>query len=157
VSANFWTSVPSWLNPLNSSSSNLGQWLATSFPNLYGAGTGSHCMINSNGSYFSNSQVLSDYCKFSGGDQQVLSAALSVYFTSTNLSCSNTSWYNGFFSTSSAGSGMNTCNVGNNGAAFGLANNTTTTVMQLLTDVNNNTIAGCSVSSGVNTLFCGIN
>ena len=157
VSANFWTSCWSWQNPLSYSSSNLGEWLATSFPNLYGAGTGSHCLINSNGTYFSNGQVLSCLGNFSGNDLQVLSAALSVYFTSTTLSGSNASWYNNFLHTSSAGCGMDICNVGSSGSAFGVANNTCMTVMQLLEAANSNTKCGSSVSSGIGSAFSCIN
>ena len=52
---------------------------------------------------------------------------------------------------------MDTYNVGVNGAAFGVANNTTLTVMQLLVDLNANTSVGAAVSSGANAVFSGIN
>ena len=52
---------------------------------------------------------------------------------------------------------MDTYNVGVNGAAFGVANSTTLTVMQLLVDLNANTSAGAAVSSGANAVFSGIN
>ncbi|HEV3339673.1 MAG TPA: SpaA isopeptide-forming pilin-related protein, partial [Pirellulales bacterium] len=151
------------LNKLNGSSSatSLALWLATTFPNLYGAGAGSHSLVNSGGSYFTDSQVVSAYSKFAGGDQQVLSAALSVYTTSVDLagSASATSYAKSpvGLNTSLAGSGMDTYNVGVNGAAFGVANNTVATVMQLLVDVNANTSPGASVSSGANAVFSGIN
>ena len=131
-----------------SSATSLAQWLATTFPNLYGSGAGSHSLVNSNGSYFTNSQVASAYAKFTGGDQQVLSAALSVYCTSTNLAGTNVHSTDSHFNTSPAGSGMDTYSVGINGAAFGVANNTTLTVMQLLADLNANTSAGAAVSFG---------
>ena len=135
----------------------MAQWLATTFPNLYGSGAGSHSLVNSNGTYFTNSQVASAYAKFTGGDQQVLSAALSVYATSTNLAGTNVHSTDSHFNTSPAGSGMDTYNVGVNGAAFGLANNTTLTVMQLLVDLNAGTTAGAAVASGANAVFSGIN
>ena len=95
--------------------------------------------------------------KFTGGDQQVLSAALSVYATSIDLAGTNVQAIDSHFNTSLAGSGMDTYNVGANGAAFGLANNTTLTVMQLLVDLNANTTAGAAVSFGANAVFSGIN
>ena len=152
----------SLLNKLNGSSSatNLAQWLATTFPNLYGSGAGSHSLVNSNGSYFTNSQVASAYSKFSGGDQQVLSAALSVYATSINFEGSSAAAYAKSpvgLNTSLSGSGMDTYNVGVNGAAFGVANNTVLTVMQLLVDLNANTGVGSAVSSGANAVFSGLN
>ncbi len=88
----------------------------------------------------------------------MLSAALSVYATSINLAGTNVhSYTDSHFNTSLAGSGMDTYNVGTNGAAFGVANNTTLTVMQLLTDLNASTSAGAAVSSGANAVFSGIN
>ncbi len=56
------------LDKLNggSSATNLAQWLATTFPNLYGSGAGSHSLVNSNGSYFTNSQVVSAYLQVHG-------------------------------------------------------------------------------------------
>ncbi len=141
----------------SSSATSLAKWLATTFPNLYGSGAGSHSLVNSNGSYFTNSQVVSAYAKFTNGDQQVLSAALSVYATSTSLAGTNVRNTDSHFNTSAAGSGMDTYNVGVNGAAFGLANNSTWTVMQLLVDLNASTGAGAAVASGANTVFSGIN
>ena len=87
----------------------------------------------------------------------MLSAALSVYSTSTNLAGTNVHGTDSHFNTSPAGSGMDTYSVGANGAAFGLANSTTLTVMQLLTDLNAGTSAGAAVASGANTVFSGIN
>ncbi|HTQ39236.1 MAG TPA: SdrD B-like domain-containing protein [Pirellulales bacterium] len=141
-------------------STDLAQWLATSFPNLYGAGAGSHSLVNSNGTYFTTTQVAAAYSKFSGGDQQVFSAALSVYATSIGLEGSTGASYAKStvgLTTSLYGSAMDTVNVGSNGAAFGVANNTTLTVMQLLSYLNANTNAGSSVSSGASSIFSSIN
>ncbi len=159
--AGYWctTTGQNVIKCLNGSSSStcLAQWLATCYPNLYGSGTGSHCLINSNGTYFTNSQVASAYSKFTGGDEQVLSAALSTYCTSVNLAGLNVHNTDTHFTTSLAGSGMYTYNVGVNGATFGLANSSTCTVMQLLMNVNHMTNAGSSVTSGANAVFSGIN
>jgi uncharacterized repeat protein (TIGR01451 family) len=161
AAASYWstTTGQNLIKSLNggSSATSLALWLATSFPNLYGSGVGSHCLINSNGSYFNNSLVASAYANFTGGDQQVLSAALSVYATSINLAGTNVHSTDSHFNASLAGSGMDTYNVGTNGSAFGLANSSTLTVMQLLTDLNASTNAGSAVSSGANLVFSGIN
>ena len=140
-----------------STATSLAQWLATTFPNLYGSGAGSHSLVNSNGTYFTNAQVASAYSKFTGADEQVLSAALSVYATSINLAGTNVDSTDSHFVTSLAGSGTETYSVGANGAAFGVANNTTLSVQQLMVDLNANTKAGAAVSSGGNAVFSGIN
>ena len=159
----FWSSTngQNLIKQLNGSPSatNLAQWLAQTFPNLYGSGAGSHSLVNSNGTYFTDTQVASAYSKFSGSDQQVLAAALSVYSTSIGLAGSSAITYAKSLglNTSLYGSSMDTISVGSNGAAFGVANNTTLTIMQLLVDLNADTSVGASVSSGANTLFTSIN
>ena len=135
----------------SSSSTQAAQWLATTFPNLYGAGCGTHSLVNSNGTCFTDNQVESAYSKFSGNDQQVLSAALSVYCSSIDFAGASATNYAKSpvgLNTSGWGSGMDTCSVGNYGSSFGVANNTTLTVMQLLGALNANTTAGTAVSSG---------
>ena len=135
----------------NSQSTNLAYWLATTFPNLYGAGAGSHCLINSNGTYFTNAQVAQAFANcFSGADQQVLATALSMYATSSDLAGSSAASVAQRYglNTSSCGSGGDTCNVGSSGAAFGLANNSVETIFSLLEDLN------CAAVNGV---MCGGN
>jgi hypothetical protein len=145
----------------SSSSTQAAQWLATTFPNLYGSGAGSYSLVNSNGSYFTNAQLATAYGKFSSSsaNQQVLSAALSIYATSTNLAGSTATTLAKSYglTVSASGSAGATYSVGSNGSAFGLANSATPTVMQLLVDLNANTGAGAAVSSGANTVFSGIN
>ncbi len=142
-----------------STATSLAQWLATTFPNLYGISAGSHALVNSNGTFFSNSQVLTSYAsKFTGGDQQVLATALSVYATSINLAgISTVHSTDSSLVTSLAGSGMDTFGTGVNYGAFGLTSTATLSVMQLLVDLNANTAAGATVSSGGNAVFSGIN
>jgi hypothetical protein len=144
----------------SSSSTQAAQWLATNFPNLYGpaAATG-HSLVTSGGAYFTNTQLASAYAGFTGGDEQVLSAALSVYATSTNLagSVETTLAVKYGLTVSAAGSDMDTYSVGAYGSSFGVANNTTLTVMQLLGDLNANTAAKSDVSSGGGSVFSGIN
>jgi hypothetical protein len=63
-------------------------------------------------------------------DAQVLATALAVYVTNQTLAGTTASSY-GFHVTAS-GVGASTFNVGSNGAAFGVANQTTLTVLDIL-------------------------
>jgi hypothetical protein len=116
----------------------LANWLATTFPNLYGPGTGSNNLTNQ-----TNGQVATYFeTLFSlGGTQvqaEVLAVALNVYATTTALggNAVNAGVAYGF-SVSATGLGADSFNVGSDGAAFGVANNTTRNVYELLLAVNN--------------------
>jgi len=123
-------------------STQLGDWLAATFPNLYGAGAGAN---NLNGK--TNAQVAEFYkllfartarTAAGGGpakvDAQILATALAVYVTSQTRAGTTAAAY-GFLVTES-GVGTRTFDVGSNGAAFGVANNSNVTVLELLSDVN---------------------
>jgi hypothetical protein len=148
-----------------SSSTSLAKWLATSFPNLYGAGAGVYSMVNKDGTYFTNAQVAASYQKnfFTTGtgaktNAQVLAAALGMYATSTTLAGGNYAGQYGF-NVSAGGTGSDTVNVGTNGAAFGVPNNTTLTVLQLLQATNAQAVNGklyngnATLSNEANTVF----
>ena len=137
------------INSLNGSSSStaLATWLATTYPNLYGSTAGVYSMVHTNGTYFTNAEVAASYVTnfFSVTGQktnaQVLSAALAVYCTNTTLAGGTyAKTYN--FNTSITGSGNHTINVGANGAAFGVANNTVLTLNQLLAYTNSRSSKG---------------
>jgi hypothetical protein len=64
-------------------------------------------------------------------DAQVLATALSVYATNTTLDSTQAAARYGF-TVRGYGLGTATFNVGSNGDAFGVANNTTMTVLDLL-------------------------
>ena len=107
----------------------LGNWLAANFPNLYGSSAGAN---NLGGK--TNAQIAAyDLQLFSSNKTaaQVFGAALAVYVTSSDLAGGNYAGGYGF-NVSSAGTGSRTYNVGSNGAAFGVANNTTLTILSLL-------------------------
>jgi hypothetical protein len=113
----------------------LANWLATTFPNLYGPGTGSNNLTNQ-----SNDQVAAYYLSLFNMSSpkvqaQVLATALNVYATTTTLGGSKGAAYG--FSVSATGLGAYSFNVGSDGAAFGVANNTTQNVCELLVAVNN--------------------
>jgi hypothetical protein len=73
-------------------------------------------------------------------EAQVLATALNVYATTAALGGSAAQAYG--FTVSAAGLGARTYNVGNKGAAFGVANNTTLNVYQLLRAVNQRAVKG---------------
>jgi len=150
-----------------SSSMALAQWLATTFPNLYGHTAGVYSMVNSNGSYFTNAQVASSYINYffnvSGQrtNAQILASALAVYCTSSTLAggiMAESSPYN--FNVSSHGIGSHTIGVGSNGGVFGVPANHEVSVLTLLEITNSQASSGIISSSllnAANTLFSDIN
>jgi hypothetical protein len=113
----------------------LGNWLAATFPNMYASLAG-----------MTNTQVAEHYktlfartAKTAPGgppkvDAQIMATALAVYVTNHNLA-GNTSASYGFLVTT-YGVGAATFNVGSAGAAFGFANNTNASILDLLFAVN---------------------
>ena len=133
----------------------LGTWLATNFPNLFGGSC-------ANLAGKTNAQVaaafLVDFNLHGSAKQdtaQFFAVALASYSTSTSLAGGNQAAAYGF-TTSSAGSGAATFNVGTNGAAFGVPNNTTLTLMQLLQDANS-LASNCGTSDAAAGVFDSIN
>lgn len=114
----------------------LGNWLASTFPNMYAALDG-----------LSNAQVAAHYKTLFGRngqsspggppkvDAQVMATALAVYVTNESLAGNTASSYG--FQVGQYGVGAATFNVGSNGAAFSVANGTSLSVMDLLLAVNN--------------------
>jgi hypothetical protein len=105
-------------------SKQLGNWLATNFPNLYASLAGK-----------TNSEVAAYYQgRFSVKGQkleaQVLATALAVYVTNQSLAGTAAVPYG--FVVTAEGVGAATFNVGSRGEAFGVANGTELTVMDLL-------------------------
>ena len=74
-------------------------------------------------------------------DAQVLATALAVYATNATLDSTGVAAQYGFI-VSGDGVGAATWNVGSNGDAFGVANNTTMTVMDLLLATDDQAING---------------
>jgi hypothetical protein len=112
----------------------LSAWLAATFPNLYGASAGANNLTGK-----TNAQVAAFYLsQFNLSapkvQAQVLATALNVYATTTSLGGNAGVAYG--FSVSATGLGARSFNVGQDGAAFGVANNTTRNVYQLLLAVN---------------------
>jgi hypothetical protein len=106
----------------------LSYWLAATFPNLYG---------NLGG--ISNTQVAAFYqtqlaTPGSNLPAEVLATALNVYATTQSLGGAAAQAYG--FTVTADGLGADSFNVGADGAAFGVANNTTLNVYELLVAVN---------------------
>jgi hypothetical protein len=122
-------------------STQLGDWLAATLPNVFGAGAGSNDVAGK-----SNADVAAlfqrDFMqKGQKLDAQVLATALAVYVTNTTLDPTQVAVQYGF-TVSGDGVGTATVNVGSNGAAFGVASNTTLTVMDLLLATDKQAVDG---------------
>jgi hypothetical protein len=112
------------------SSHELGDWLAATFKNIYGANS-SNDLVGRSNAYIAalfQQDFLQKGVKL---DAQVLATALSVYATNATLDSTQAAATYGF-TVSSYGVGAATTSVGCNGDAFGVANNTTMTVLDLL-------------------------
>jgi hypothetical protein len=143
-------------------STQLGTWLATTFPHMYGAPSGDNDLTGKNNAYvaafFQSRFVLKDQKL----DAQVLATALAVYVTDGTLDNTGVGTQYGFI-VGGHGVATATFNVGANGAAFGVADNTVMTVMDLLlaTDAqadNGNLYSGNTVKRNkANTVFGSIN
>jgi hypothetical protein len=139
----------------------LSTWLATNFPKLYGAQAGANNLAGR-----TNAQVEAYYLTlFNVQDQklnaQVLATALNVYATTSSLGGTAATKYG--FTVTAAGLGASTWNVGASGAAFGVANNTTLSVSQILRAANERAVNGVlydgdtALRNKANTVFTGIN
>jgi hypothetical protein len=109
----------------------LGDWMAATFPHMFGQNAGvSNLAGKTNGdvaSFFQSRFVVHGQKL----DAQVLATALAVYVTDPTLDSTSVGTQYGFV-VSSNGVATSTYNVGSNGAAFGVADNTSMTVMDLL-------------------------
>jgi len=116
----------------------LGNWLAACFPNLYGSGAGANCLAGK-----SNARVAAYYqtlFNLGGAQAQVLAVALNVYATTSSMGGNAGASYG--FTASATGLGARSFNVGQDGAAFGVANNSTLSVYGLLAAVNKQAVSG---------------
>jgi hypothetical protein len=106
----------------------LSSWLATAFPNLFGSLSGAS---NAGVATFYKSQFAPPGSNLAA---EVLATALNVYATTQSLGGSIGQAYG--FTVTATGLGADSFNVGANGAAFGVANNSTLNVYELLTAVD---------------------
>ena len=137
-----------------SSAKALGNWLATTFPYLYGAYS-THNLTNQ-----SNTVVAALFLTFfnqtgAKTSAQIMAGALATYVTNSTLGGTNGIQY-GFHSTP-GGTGAQTYNVGAYGTAIGLVNYQSYTVTQLLQQANLMLKNGTFNSNAFNAVFNGIN
>lgn len=126
-----------------STSTQLGSWLAATFPNMYGASAGANNLIGKTnaevGAFYKTLFARTAATAAGGGpakmDAQVMATAFAVYVTNQTLAGTTAAGYG--FRVTDNGVGTRTFNVGSNGAAFGVANNSNFTVLDLLLAVNN--------------------
>jgi hypothetical protein len=150
----------------------LANWLAATYPNLYGKNAGANNLTNK-----SNADVAKLYVKLfytpvnsTKVDAQIMAVALAVYTTTDSLGGKTLmangktylADYCGFVHDANGLRGM-TYNVGTSGAAFDVANGTTLTINQILEAANRHATNGvlysndAALQSLANTLFDGIN
>ena len=130
------------INSFNGSSTatGLGNWLATSFPSLFGTTKDPVGSLTGK----TNAQIASVYASLPNNGVtnndyiQTFAVALGIYADTTSLAGSSTLATRYGFSVSSAGFGSSTYNVQSNGAAFGVANNTSVAVLSILQTINSN-------------------
>jgi hypothetical protein len=118
----------------------LANWLARSFPNLYGVNAGSHNLTG-----MSNAQVAAFYQNVYNQplpnlDVEVLATALNIY--ATTLSLGGTIGQSYGFVVDAYGLGAYAYSVFNEGAPFSVPNYTIVSVYQLLLDANNSASGG---------------
>jgi hypothetical protein len=124
-----------------STSTQLGNWLATTFPNMFGANAGSSDLAGESNAYvaaFFQADFVVHGTKL---DAEVLATALAVYVTDGTLDYPNVGSQYGFVV---GGNGVATAtfNVGTNGAAFGVADGTVMTVMDILLAADDQAVNG---------------
>jgi len=129
----------------------LGNWLAATFPNMYGVNAGANNLTGK-----TNAEVADFYSSLFrrkkkdamqlglGGptkmDAQVMAAAFAVYVTNSTLA-GTTACSFGFIVTAN-GVGVSTFNVGSNGDAFNVEDDSDVTVLDLLLATNSFSISG---------------
>ncbi len=131
-------------------STKLGDWLAQTFPNLYGNLAG-----ETNDQI---AQVFLELFKVKGQktSAQILATAFAVYATTDSLGGGAAAQAQGF-NVSSGGTGSRTFNVGSSGTAIGLTNNTDYTALYLLQQADLEMKNGTFNANAFNSIFDGIN
>lgn len=131
----------------------LGDWLGSNFGCLFGSLNGAP-----------NAAVAAQFLTYFGvqGEKtyaQIMGAALACYVTSSTLAGGDCASVYGF-NVSVAGTGAKLFNVGSNGSAIGLSNNTSYTILQLLEAANANCSGGIispTAFDALNNIFDDVN
>jgi streptogramin lyase len=119
----------------------IANWLAATLPNMFGVNAGSNNLTGQSNAYVAALFQQDFLLKGVKLDAQVLATALSVFATNATLDSTAVATQYGFI-VSGDGVGTASVNVGSNGDAFGVANNTTMTVMDLLLATDNQAMNG---------------
>jgi hypothetical protein len=131
----------------------LGQWLASTFPKLYGGMDGAP-----NLSTFSNSQVAAFYKGLFGQfntnqlDAEVMALALYIFATTSTLGMGaggTTPAIAYGLQVDANGLGAYSYNIGFHGAAFGVPNFTVLNVYQIMLAANNTAVSGAAWDSNI--------
>jgi hypothetical protein len=128
-------------------------WLSSSFPALYGPGTGRD-LTGKN-----NNDVAALFITLFGSDKwaaQVMGGAIASYVTNSVLAGGSYSVPYGF-NISTTGTGAKLYNVGSQGTNIGLTNNKSYTVQQLLWQANLRMQQGNYNANAFNVIFSAIN
>jgi parallel beta-helix repeat protein len=115
--------------------SHLADWLAVTLPNIFGANAGSSNLTGKSNDYVAALFQRDFLVKGVKLDAQLLATTLAVYATDSTLDSTLVAAQYGF-TVSQFGVGAATINVGSNGAAFGVADNSVVTVLDLLLAAN---------------------
>jgi hypothetical protein len=123
-----------------STSTALANWLAAALPNLYGTNAGANNLTGK-----TNAQVAAYYLKLFNEqgpklDAEVLDTALDLY--ATTMSLGGTEAQASGFKVNADGLGAYLWSIGSNGTAFGIANNMTLNVYEILLAANNKAVGG---------------
>jgi SdrD B-like domain len=119
----------------------LGDWLAATMPNTFGVNAGSNNLTGKTNAVIA-ALFQKDFVMHGVKlDAQVLATALSVYATNATLDSTAAAVHFGF-TVSSTGLGTDTVNVASNGDAFGAANNTSMSVLDLLQAADDQATSG---------------
>jgi uncharacterized delta-60 repeat protein len=140
----------------------LADWLAATLPNTFGARAGGNNLTGKSNADIAALFQQDFVMKGVKLDAQVLATALSVYATNATLDSTGVAAQYGF-TVGGDGLGTATVNVGSDGDAFGVASNTTMTVMDVLLAADaqavNGVLYGGSTTkrSHANDVFSAIN
>lgn len=133
----------------------LATWLATNFPNLFGANAGSNDLTGKTNADVAALFVQLFKVRGMKTDAQILGTALAVYVTDSDLAGTAATKYG--FNVSASGAGAKTYNVGSLGTAIGLSNNMSYTVFELLRQADIQKGLGTFDANAFNSIFDAIN
>jgi hypothetical protein len=118
---------------INEGGTSLAGWLSSNFGNIFGNVFDSTSVAD-----FYKRELFKQKSNRSNGpakvDAKFMATAMATYFTSSNLAGTVAAGYG--FNVSETGIGTKIVNVGNNGAAFGVDDDTDMTILQLLSATN---------------------